>query len=255
MKIYTVDNLYSSEPLDEDEGYEKYGQKKYVRFTIAVGGVSLVLGIITIIIICQPNRNLRDKLLILNAFTLILGFAQQCQVSYYSVKSFLWIHDYFNITYELFTILALYFLFLFSYHCFTVFFVSTIEISYYMTNLQNMVSLLALRNIAWVISMVIFLKRNPTKVYITGFHETRDCIKTLEMTLSFRLGYLNLANYIEENYDEGSVIIELFSLLMTRKEKRKKDLNVAELEGQIKRLCENNAHIMCIIDIDRKSVV
>ena len=72
-----------------------------------------------------------------------------------------------------------------------------------------------------------------------------DCVKTLETILCTRLGYLYFTKYIEEVCN-GKKLLDLFNLIMIRKEREKNNKLTYDIENSIDMCYESNLNLNLI---------
>ena len=134
--------------------------------------------------------NLKYKLLILNGITIILGFAEQLALFICAIISLNLMYKNVNNTRELIYALLINFFGLIAYNNSIVPFYNKYTELDLLGLCPTFALLLIYRNVAWlVISIVIPLKNSDPKLIIIS-NETRECIKTLRMTLCSKIGNL-----------------------------------------------------------------
>eukprot|EP00826_Nyctotherus_ovalis_P053877 TRINITY_DN7031_c0_g3_i2.p1 TRINITY_DN7031_c0_g3~~TRINITY_DN7031_c0_g3_i2.p1 ORF type:complete len:309 (-),score=44.16 TRINITY_DN7031_c0_g3_i2:69-995(-) len=233
--ICTVTSPHSYRPLDEYEGYEKYGQKKYVRFLLVFVGLFILISATSILFIVEYEKYQIETL---NVFTISLSSILLLLILHACFKSLKQINEPLSIFDELLIIILGYFFMQLAYH--TIIFMDPDISCGFHSRSQLLGMVLLIRNAVWLLCALIVPFAKYSDELLASYRETKTCAKSLEVVLCSKLGYLYFVSYIEEHHGEGKDIIQLFNLLIIRKEREKERVGRSEIEQIITQLCDTS---------------
>jgi len=220
-----------------------------VRTVIKLSVVNIFVGTLLALPIAFLLDHFKAKLLILNCFTLVVSLVQEICLLYSAYKSLKWLYENISTTFDLIFVFISYFIFMAAYHCLLLPLNGELNEDTFKERCFYISIILLFRNSSWFFILQMKTIGKTDKTHLIKNRETRECLKNLKMILSCNLGYLTFMDYLEESFEDGEAIGELFSLLVIRKITRKKGKPVKDIDEEIRSLCIRNTHIKSQIDI------
>lgn len=250
-KIYDGSAL-DDEPLSEDEGYDIYGQKVYVRFVLMISAIGILIGTaISVLIVKLPSSPDRFdvQLLTVNCLTLVVSSALEGCLLHSAFKGLKWLNENVSSTAELMFVLVDYFVFLVVYHCMVLPWNGELSKEKFKERCFFIGLILIIRNVIWLCCLQRRLLNQGDRSYLVSNRETRECIKSLHMTMSCKHSYLAFAHYLGGHHEDGETMLTLFSLLVIRKARKRRREELKAVEEEIQELCVSNVHVKSCIDV------
>ena len=246
----------NSKPLTEDEVYDKYGQRKYVRYVLVIVILAMLCGagfiVYTFILIGESDYP--EAFFILNMFTMISTAIGQFIIFIFASSLLHRLHENISMSFELLIILTTGFIASTFYHAFVVALITNLNTGILITMCISSALILLVRNIIYVVVSIVWPLMQSKEYLIVRYNETRDCAKTLELVLCSKTAYLHFTKYIENKSSAiGNNLISLFNLLMLRKDRLRQNRPVKKLEDEIMEIYDTNTELKEELN-ERKSV-
>jgi len=235
--IYHVPKGFdNSKIISEDEGYQMYGQPKYIRkvlyfafFTIPCEIIFLSFGVKF-----SDKLDISLAIFMLNLYTLLITTITMILIFVYAKSLLHRLYEIISLGFEFLSLLFVIFVTSTIYHIIMISQITQSDLSKISTMLSFCGLALIIRNLSCtIITLVLPLIKSKT-TFIINYNETSDCSKSLEVTLCSRIGYLHFTKFIENKCgNAGMGILILFNLLMVRKYKIKCNKNTEKIEKEI----------------------
>lgn len=245
LRVFEAAETGNDENLSEDEAIEKYGQRKFMRWVLITGCISLLCGlwIVTGTLVLSSSGP-GAVLSVLNLLTLIIAGCSQFFLFFYASKLLHFFRQKINMSYELAIVLSIYLLSAAAYHVPAILRVKDSD----KEDIIHWMMLLAiaplLRNLAAFFVSAVHPLLQSNDYSLVTYSSTRECAKSLEMTLSSEITYQHFASFLETKHGRGgAAILDLFNRLELYTHKLNKERPVEELEREIVTSCFSDENV------------
>lgn len=243
LQVLVVKEGAINDDLTEDEAIEKYGQRKFMRWVLITGCISLLCGIwVATGTQALSSASSGEAFFVLNLFTLLIAALAQLLLLVYASKLLPYLRQNVSMNYELLVVLVAYLISAAAYHVPTIILVGGTDKSEAVQWIMYVSIAPLARDAAVFVCSVIYPLRDQDG-FVT-YNETRECVKSLEMTLSAPVTYQHFARFVEAKHGRnGAAVVDLYQRLRICAHRLRKERPVGDLEEEIIRTCCSDSDV------------